>query len=69
MHGGRRVRLDAVMISVRSSEVPAPKAGDVVNITAGPALGRRYQLLDDSEPELDELGLEWTCEAERIDDR
>lgn len=65
-NAGGRVRAESVLLYVRISEVSAPAAGDVVIIVAGPVAGRRYQLLRDAQPELDEFGFEWTCEAERL---
>jgi hypothetical protein len=63
--GHGRARLASVILAVRVSEVAAPQPGDVVTATAGPAAGVSFVLIADSEPVLDDLGLEWTCEAER----
>lgn len=65
--GQSRARVSTVLLNVRFAEVAAPAAGDLVTVTpadGGDAIA--YQLLANADPRLDPLGLEWTCEAERV---
>jgi hypothetical protein len=55
-----RIRVDAVVLRVRRTEVSSPANGDQVDIVD---TAERFRII--ATPKLDRFGLEWICEAAR----